>query len=57
MSATRNPYYQLPGRDNIPGDVRVSDTADATKTAADESRLDSACWRVDRLKVVKDLRL
>lgn len=34
MSATRNPYYQLPGRDDIPGDVRVSDTADATKTAA-----------------------
>ena len=35
MSATRNPYYQLPGGDDIPGDVRVSDTADATKTAAD----------------------
>ena len=35
MSATRNPYYQLPGGADIPGDVRVSDTADATKTAAD----------------------
>lgn len=35
MSATRNPYYQLPGGADLPGDVRVSDTADATKTAAD----------------------
>ena len=35
MSATRNPYYQLPGNADIPGDVRVSDTADPTKTAAD----------------------
>ena len=34
MSATRNPYYQLPGGAELPGDVRVSDTADATKTAA-----------------------
>ena len=34
MSATRNPYYQLPGNADIPGDVRVSDTADPTKTAA-----------------------
>lgn len=35
MSATRNPFYQLPGNADIPGDVRVSDTADASKTAAD----------------------
>lgn len=35
MSATRNPYYQLLGRADLPGDVRVSDTADETKTAAD----------------------
>lgn len=35
MSATRNPYYQLPGGADLPGDVRVSDTADTTKTAAD----------------------
>lgn len=35
MSATRNPYYQLPGGAELPGDVRVSDTADASKTAAD----------------------
>lgn len=35
MSATRNPYYQLPGGADLPGDVRVSDTADANKTAAD----------------------
>lgn len=35
MSATRNPFYQLPGGSDLPGDVRVSDTADATKTAAD----------------------
>lgn len=34
MSATRNPYYQLPGGAEMPGDVRVSDTADASKTAA-----------------------
>lgn len=34
MSATRNPYYQLPGGADMPGDVRVSDTADANKTAA-----------------------
>lgn len=34
MSATRNPYYQLPGGADLPGDVRVSDTADASKTAA-----------------------
>lgn len=34
MSATRNPYYQLPGGADLPGDVRVSDTADANKTAA-----------------------
>ena len=34
MSATRNPYYQLPGGADLPGDVRVTDTADATKTAA-----------------------
>lgn len=35
MSATRNPYYQLLGGADLPGDVRVSDTADASKTAAD----------------------
>ena len=35
MSATRNPYYQLPGGADLPGDVRVIDTADASKTAAD----------------------
>lgn len=35
MSATRNPFYQLPGGADLPGDVRVSDTADASKTAAD----------------------
>lgn len=35
MSATRNPYYQLPGGADLPGDVRVSDTPDASKTAAD----------------------
>lgn len=35
MSATRNPYHQLPGGADLPGDVRVSDTADANKTAAD----------------------
>lgn len=35
MSATRNPFYQLPGGADLPGDVRVSDTADANKTAAD----------------------
>lgn len=34
MSAARNPYYQLPGGADMPGDVRVSDTADANKTAA-----------------------
>lgn len=34
MIATRNPYYQLPGGADLPGDVRVSDTADTTKTAA-----------------------
>lgn len=34
MSATHNPYYQLPGGAELPGDVRVSDTADASKTAA-----------------------
>lgn len=34
MSATRNPYYQLPGGADLPGDVRVSDTVDASKTAA-----------------------
>ena len=34
MSAARNPYYQLPGGADLPGDVRVSDTADASKTAA-----------------------
>ena len=34
MSATRNPFYQLPGGAGLPGDVRVSDTADDTKTAA-----------------------
>lgn len=34
MSATRNPLYQLPGGADLPGDVRVSDTADASKTAA-----------------------
>ena len=34
MSATRNPYYQLPGGADLPGDVRVSDTPDVTKTAA-----------------------
>lgn len=34
MSAARNPFYQLPGGADIPGDVRVSDTADASKTAA-----------------------
>lgn len=35
MNATRNPFYQLPGGADLPGDVRVSDTADASKTAAD----------------------
>lgn len=35
MSAPRNPFYQLPGGADLPGDVRVSDTPDATKTAAD----------------------
>lgn len=35
MSAIRNPYYQLPGGADIAGDVRVSDIADASKTAAD----------------------
>ena len=35
MSATRNPFYQLPGGAELPGDVRVSDTPDASKTAAD----------------------
>lgn len=34
MSATHNPYYQLPGGADLPGDVRVSDIADASKTAA-----------------------
>nr|DAO56865.1 MAG TPA: hypothetical protein [Caudoviricetes sp.] len=34
MSVARNPYYYLPGGADLPGDVRVSDTADATKTAA-----------------------
>lgn len=34
MSVTRNPFYQLPGGADLPGDVRVSDTADASKTAA-----------------------
>ena len=34
MSATRNPFYQLPGGADLPGDVRVSDTADASKNAA-----------------------
>lgn len=34
MSATRNPYYQIPGGADLPGDVRVSDTPDASKTAA-----------------------
>ena len=34
MSATRNPFYQLPGGNDLPGDVRVSDTPDASKTAA-----------------------
>ncbi len=34
MSATRNPYYQLPGGADLPGDVRVSDMEDASKTAA-----------------------
>lgn len=35
MSATRNPFYKLPGGADLPGDVRVNDTADASKTAAD----------------------
>lgn len=35
MNATRNPFYQLPGGSDLPGDVRVSDTPDASKTAAD----------------------
>lgn len=34
MSAARNPYYQLPGGADLPGDVRVSDISDASKTAA-----------------------
>lgn len=34
MSATRNPFYQLPGGADLPGDVRVSDTPDESKTAA-----------------------
>lgn len=34
MSAARNPYYQLLGGADLPGDVRVSDTADASKTAS-----------------------
>ena len=33
MSATRNPFYQLPGNADIPGDVRVTDTPDSTKLA------------------------
>ena len=43
MSATRNPYYQLPGGADLPGDVRVSDTADASKTAADGWAASPAC--------------
>lgn len=35
MSAAQNPYYQLLGGADLPGSVRVSDTADASKTAAD----------------------
>lgn len=35
MSATHNPFYQLPGGSDLPGDVRVSDTPDDSKTAAD----------------------
>lgn len=33
MSATRNPYYKLPGNADIPGDVRVTDMPDFTKLA------------------------
>lgn len=43
MSATRNPFYQLPGGADLPGDVRVSDTADVTKTAADGWAASPAC--------------
>ena len=37
--------------------ITARDAAAKSAEEADESRLDSACWRVDRLKVVKDLRL
>lgn len=43
MSATSNPYYQLPGGADLPGDVRVSDTADASKTAAGGWAASPAC--------------
>ena len=43
MSATRNPFYQLPGGAELPGDVRVSDTADASKTAAGGWAASPAC--------------
>ena len=43
MSATRNPFYQLPGGADMPGDVRVSDTADDTKTAAGGWAASPAC--------------
>ena len=43
MSTTRNPFYQLPGGAELPGDVRVSDTADASKTAAGGWAASPAC--------------
>lgn len=33
MSATRNPYYRIPGGATLPGDVKLTDTADANLTA------------------------
>lgn len=33
MNATRNPYYRIPGGATLPGDVKLTDTADASLTA------------------------
>lgn len=33
MSATKNPYYRIPGGSTLPGDVKLTDTADASLTA------------------------
>lgn len=33
MSATKNPYYRIPGGAALPGDVKLTDTADASLTA------------------------